>query len=483
MSTQGIPSFLCSLAVIFFLRWLVKLRTRLPLPPGPKGLPIIGNYYLVPKEHEWLTYARWSQEFGSDLIHLSSFGTHFIIVNSAKAVEELFEKRSAQYSDRPPLNAMRKILHINWLLALLPYGERWRSMRRAFHTYFQPSATPTFHPLLLKAAHTVLRNLLEQPEDYHQHLRHMANYITLSIGYGLDVKPRNDPYVHIAEKAMEGLCMGSSSEASLFDAVPFLTKTPSWFFGGQWKQDAEPFARAVDDMVEEPYKAVQRSVANNAAKPSVTLSIMNEEGDSAFAKQIPANIYMAGADTTVSALAFFMLAMTKYPDAQRAAQQEIDRVVGNDRLPDFSDEGPLPYLDALLKETLRWQTVTPLAIQHRVMADDVYNNYFIPGGSIVIPNAWAVLHDPETYPNPFYFSPERWLQPSSVSTGTPSSTDNFPEIAFGCGRRTCPGRFIARSSMWITMASILAAFDIVKDVDEQGREIDSGEDMTTGMVV
>ena len=87
----------------------------------------------------------------------------------------------------------------------------------------------------------------------------------------------------------------------------------------------------------------------------------------------------------------FFLAMAMHPDIQRKAQEELDRVVGSDRLPTFEDQASLPYVNALLREVLRWHIVLPIAVPHRVMADDEYNGYTIPAGSTVIPNVWYVV--------------------------------------------------------------------------------------------
>ncbi|KAI0259753.1 cytochrome P450 [Gloeopeniophorella convolvens] len=97
-------------------------------------------------------------------------------------------------------------------------------------------------------------------------------------------------------------------------------------------------------------------------------------------------MYMTGSDTTVSVLQTFILAMLKYPEVQREAQAEIDNVVGNSRLPDFSDQDSLPYVNAVLKEALRWHPVLPLAIPHRTTQPHTYNGYFIPVGATVIGN-------------------------------------------------------------------------------------------------
>lgn len=80
--------------------------------------------------------------------------------------------------------------------------------------------------------------------------------------------------------------------------------------------------------------------------------------------------------------------MALNPDAQRKAQAELDSVVGGDRLPQFSDRESLPYVNALVKEVIRWHTVAPIGVPHRSLEDDVYAGHFIPGGSIVMVNQW-----------------------------------------------------------------------------------------------
>jgi len=180
--------------------------------------------------------------------------------------------------------------------------------------------------------------------------------------------------------------------------------------------------------------------------------------DELTSKAVPATMYIGGADTTVAALLTFFLAMVLHPDAQRKAQMEIDNVIGVDRLPDFGDETSLPYVSALVKEVMRWHPVTPIAVPHRLVTDDIYEGYFLPAGSMVIGNAWAVLHDESVFPEPSQFRPERFLDPNV----------KLPEAVYGFGRRICPGRFMARSSMWITVASVLAAFEIGPIIDHDG---------------
>lgn len=129
--------------------------------------------------------------------------------------------------------------------------------------------------------------------------------------------------------------------------------------------------------------------------------------------------------------------MTLNPSAQRQAQNEIDSVVGQDRLPSIEDRGNLPYVSALIKEVLRCGPPAPLGIPHRVTKDDTYLGYSIPSDAILIANIWGIMHDAEMYPDPMKFSPERFL--SQKPQPDPR------KYVFGFGRRVCPGELFRYS--------------------------------------
>ncbi|KAF9560815.1 cytochrome P450, partial [Agrocybe pediades] len=164
---------------------------------------------------------------------------------------------------------------------------------------------------------------------------------------------------------------------------------------------------------------------------------------------------------------------------QRKAQAEVERVVGDSRLPDFEDRPAMPYVEAMLLEVMRWAVVTPLGVPHRMVKDDVYGGYRIPAGTTVTANVWAILHDEEIYPEPFRFNPERFLKDGKLVFDQPDPTTIG---AFGFGRRICPGRYLASNSSWIAIVSILAIYDISKAKDEQGNTIEPLIEFTDGLV-
>ena len=162
--------------------------------------------------------------------------------------------------------------------------------------------------------------------------------------------------------------------------------------------------------------------------------------------------------------------MAIHPGIQKKAQQEIDRLLGGERLPTLSDQEDLPYISALIKETYRWHTPSPMGGPKCLKADDVYKGYYLPKGVTVIENLWAIFHDPVVYPEPYRFNPERFLKDGKLD---PSVKDPEDRV-FGSARRVCPGRYIANRTIFLRFATILATFDIepgTNDKDEVESEI------------
>ncbi|KAI9442829.1 cytochrome P450 [Lactarius psammicola] len=452
-----VSSLLSAIAYLLVRR---RQRPPLPFPPGPKGLPLIGNLRDLPNEREWLIYEKMGQDIGSDILHLEFFGTHLVILNSEKASNDLLEKRSSIYSDRC-VHAMSNCT-VNSGLSFFPYGSKWREWTKALYTHVQPAVVHRYHPIQVKAARQLLCNLLDTPQHFLKHLRQMVGQASLSIAYGIDVDPQDDPNIARTDEALQGIPV-AQNKGRLFDFIPFFIHFPWWFPGASFKKDADTYKRKLEQSRDIPYETVKRALEENRAAPSIAATMITDLSEEStpeailMAKALPHHIYAAGIDTTTAALQSFVLLMVLYPEVQKRAQEEIDSVLGHGHLPGFEDEDALPYLKAMLYELLRWNSPAPLGFPHRLTEDDVYNGYFIPAGSMILSNSWAILRDPATYPEPSKFKPERFLDPAARPP--------LPDAAFGCGRRICPGRFLALNTLWITIASMLAAFEFLPATD------------------
>ncbi|EKM77629.1 hypothetical protein AGABI1DRAFT_122003 [Agaricus bisporus var. burnettii JB137-S8] len=483
MTPSNVAVGLFVLTLTFILLRMRKQKPTFPLPPGPKKWPLIGNLYQLPTSFEWETYAHWSEVYDSDVLHVDAAGTSIIIVNSWKAAYDLFEKKSSLYSSRVD-SQMVLLSGWDWLFGFMPYGNAWLQRRKLFQKHFHPLDDASHHPHEREYVHRMLRALLDTPEDFMEHIRHLMGAITLSLGYGIEVKPK-DTTINIATEAVKGLAGAANFSAFLVNSIPALKYVPSWFPGTGWKKQAQIWRDWTLKMRDVPFEKSLRQLAEGTATPSlVTTSVSNldesldREEQLTIIRDAAGNFFVGGADTTVSAINTFLLMMICYPEIQDKAQAELDRVIGKGQLPDFSDEPSLPYISALVKESLRYQAITPFAIPHYLSEDDVYKGYYLPKGSVVLGNVWAITHDKEDYPEPLEFKPERFLKDGKLNPEV-----REPTAAFGFGRRICPGRHIAISSLYLSIATILSVFRIEKAIDENGHVIVPSKEYISSLIL
>ena len=194
---------------ILLFRQLKKSRSGnpkgLPLPPGPKGYPLIGSLFDMPIDKPWLVYDEWFKTYGKsllirfrlkylafligDMIYFNVLGRHFLILGSFERTTDLFEKRSSNYSDRMRLPMMVELyvsdfLHLkpcekiatfrmkwDFSFGFLPYGLWWRRHRRLFHQIFNINVVSKYIPIQRREVHTFLRRLLDTPENFLHHVR------------------------------------------------------------------------------------------------------------------------------------------------------------------------------------------------------------------------------------------------------------------------------------------------------------------------
>ncbi|KAF8198883.1 cytochrome P450 [Mycena galopus ATCC 62051] len=254
-----------------------------------------------------------------------------------------------------------------------------------------------------------------------------------------------------------------------------VTLFPSWIFGHKEAKAFKACYDSMNDMINLPYNMVKKQVERQEAAPSMTRWLieqnMNPDGsitNEHMIKEITAESVAAGADVTEAMIKIFILAMLTHPDIQKKAQAYIDPVVADGRMPTFSDRPLLAYINGIWKEIMRWKVVAPIALPHQLINDEEYNGYFIPAGTMVVPNSYECARDESIFPKPEEFRPERFTDGVKLFTNIVEPRD----FAFGYGRRVCPGRQISDSTLWITIVTLLYVFDIRKAIGPDGQPIE-----------
>ncbi|KDQ11859.1 hypothetical protein BOTBODRAFT_189554 [Botryobasidium botryosum FD-172 SS1] len=464
-----------SFAIFRLYRVFAALNPRrLPLPPGPKPELIFGNSRQIPPRSAWIQYTEWKKAFG-DVIHLSAFGNHIVVLNTYESAHELLHLRSS-YTSRPVTQMVGKMIGLGRIINLMPSNETWKRGRKLMHPVLNKESIRLFFPSFEGAIRTCLLQLLTHSGDFSEHLRLFGGKSILLFTYGIKVESAQDELIVISDEAIEPALQYFHIGAAFVDILPILRYIPSWFPGAEFKRNAKAVREKVDRMVELPFNRVKAAMAAGTATPSFTLRTLQDgtysEHDQLWSS---GSMYIAGADTTSANMNTFILAMALYPDVQRRAQAEIDRVVPKGTLPGFQDRDSLPYVDCLLKELQRWRPAIPLGVQRCAMKDDYYGGYYIPKGAIVSPNVWAITRDEANYKDPERFWPERFENPETAEL------DPY-KYAFGFGRRTCAGLHFADASIYIAVVSILATFDVGKPKDENGNEVELNVPHTSGFI-
>lgn len=462
--------------------FLVPRKTPGPLPPGPKGLPFVGNIRDLPTHggREWEHWLKLKDTYGP-ISSVSALGKTLVILHSPELALELYDKKSSIYSSRTTFVFAD---YAGWtaLMPILPYDKVHRYHRKLAHVMIGTERTIAPYTELQEVeTHRFLLRVLEKPEGFLDHIRTNAGAIILKMVYGYTVERDGpDPLVELVDKALDNFAASTVPGSWFVDLIPALQYVPEWMPGTGWKKTGREFRKTMIKTVETPLRFARRKIAEGTAARSFISDFHKEKGDDlsqddgVALKLVALAMYGGGADTTVTTISAFYLAMTLFPEVQRRAREEIDRVVGTDRLPALSDRANLPYIDAVVTEAWRWHPVTPMGVAHSTTADDVVMGYHIPKGAIVMSNVWWFLHDPTIYPDPNIFDPNRYL-------GAHPAPD--PAIhAFGWGRRICPGRYFAVSSVWLAVARSLAVFEISKARDAAGQEIEPPVSFSPGII-
>uniref|UniRef100_A0A0W0F7G7 Cytochrome p450 n=1 Tax=Moniliophthora roreri TaxID=221103 RepID=A0A0W0F7G7_MONRR len=470
-------------AIIVVKRILNSLssKTTQNYPPGPPGRFLLGNTLDIPTKKPWVAYANWAKLYG-DIMHLQVFGDHLILVSDAKIANELLEKRSRTYSDRS-YSEIGKLTGWDFIITMQSYSETWRKNRRTFQQNFRPAAVHRLRPAMLQCVGIFLKNLHRNPEDFMSHMDLLSGGLALTSMYGVKVDSGEDELLLLAKKTVHTLdVVFSPRYAFVATWFSFLRYVPSWVpVFGAFTRYNESVRQQCRDIQEVPFRQVMQDLDTGAGNNSLVAHLIQKnktEGgppeEIQRIKHMAGTTFVAPTRRTLSSVGTFFLAMAKNPKCQERAWREIDDVVGRHRLPTFEDRKSMPYLEAIYREVMRWHPAVPLGVAHTVTEDDVYGDYYIPKGSMVFANIWAMTHDERVYEDPYQFRPERFLNAHS------ELNDDDVVLGFGFGRRGCVGRHFGEAIVWLTIVSVLACFKIESEKDSDGNPIEIPENYSDG---
>lgn len=456
------------------------------MPPGPRPLPFIGNKRDIPKRHPWVQFREWAQIYGP-IFTLWIGRRPTVIISDPCVAVDLLEKRSNKYSSRPRMVTMAEIYNDMASILVQPYGKDWSIRRKLLHSALTSRALQVYKPVQEAESCRLCHQLLSTPQDYEALLDRLTASIVFSVAYGHRIDSLQSPVIRQRLEFMQYMASLNVPGAYLVESIPALKYIPN--FLAPWKAYIQRRGQEESKANMRLVEIVREDIANAKSEDTVPNSLTKQMLDAKAAdpasftllsdrnfSYIPASLFGAGSDTTSSTLCSGFLALITNPETLQAAHAELDAVIGSSRLPTFVDESSLPYIRAMCKETLRWRPVAVLGgTPHASTAPDHYQGYYIPSGTTVLGNTWAINLNEDYYPNPQHFNPLRFLdrEPSSldylpkqyvaetpIEKGKPHPSKDG-HSSFGWGRRICPGAGLASNTLFIALARLLWCFDIL----------------------
>ncbi|KAH8918097.1 cytochrome P450 [Atractiella rhizophila] len=464
------------LVTSLLLAFYLYPKKRSDLPPGPAPSLFLGNRQQVPKDKPWRWFRDLNLKYG-DVVYLQMGGTPTIVLGSAKVAWELLEKRNNIYSGRPRFIMGQELLSDNLRGLMSSPSPFWRRWRKCLHLAFMSRAADAYKPIQSLESKQLLWELLNDGESqgttggtvWMERVERYAASVIVAVTYGrrvLDLK--TDSVVASNNAAMTALTSFNIPGKYLVESLPSLLWLPN--FLTPWRTAAlkrrEEDIKLYTGLVEE----VKAKMKEGKAPESFCRTIIENQQELgmsdievAYTCSTP---FGAGIETSSGTIAVFIMACVHAGETfTKKAQEELDRVVGSERMPDWGDLDELVYVKAVVGETFRWRPVAVLGgTPHQSTQDDVYNGMYIPKGTTVIGNLWSIHLNPTDFPDPDKFDPSRFL-------GTRDYPGAFGHSAFGWGRRICPGWPIGHNSVFLNVARMLWAFNILPALNQSGKPI------------
>ncbi|XP_021738349.1 isoflavone 2'-hydroxylase-like [Chenopodium quinoa] len=456
------------LATYFTLKHtILRSKVKGKLPPRPfLSVPIIGHLYLF-KKPLYRSLARLAAKYGPAL-YLRMGARSVLLLSSPEAIEECLVKNDV-FVDRPRLLPGKHGGNNYTNMAWSPYGKHWKNLRRiAAVEILSPQRLQILSGIRTEVARSFIRRMIKDITENGGIVEMKSAIFGLTLDNMMRMLIGKSNYVEARggmeasrrfQKTMEG-SFRVSGVNNLEDFLPIL-KYFRVFLGSpeefmkKLTKERNTFMQGLMLEHRELERVGNLSDGRKRAMIHVLLSLQKEDpqyySDEMIGSLILA-LFQGGTDTSAATVEWVLSLLLNNPKVLKKAQEEIDTNVGNTRLVEESDKNNLPYLQCIINETLRMYPTGPLGLPRESRGDCYVGGYYVPKGSMLIYNIWAVHNDPNIWDDPRNFKPERFLDLEKTTLG-------YKFMPFGTGKRVCPGEHLANKMIWLAVAILIQCFD------------------------
>ncbi|KAK7102926.1 cytochrome P450 2B5-like [Littorina saxatilis] len=458
---------------VFVVTWLWRKSIRIPpgLPPGPgTALPVLGHLHLLEKDPR-KKFSEWREKYG-DVFSFYRGGQLVVVLNGYQAIRDALVKHGQDFSGRPHSFLVDRVLRGMGLSG--SSGNDNKEQRKVSteilshlgmgHSYLQVQ-------IMEEVTHYLqaIEDLNGKPADLSEltHVSISNNICSIVFGKRYDY---HDPVFKSCIKAMEEVLYDIFFIEN-FSFIPLREYLP--FDPFRSKAILKRVKMIEDNLllpcIREQREKLRKKLEKDEEKEDsmhyqnfVEGYLNKMSGQHGNGKKTTVNetyllktlfdLWAAGTETSATTVLWVIVHLLRHPHVQDRCHQEVDRVIGADRLPSLQDRTDTVYVEATILETLRLSVNVPFSLPHSVTRDVTFRDYVIPKGTMVLPNLESAMHDPDVWTDPLSFRPERFISPD----GTLIKPDEH--IPFSLGRRMCMGKSLAQTELYLYVASLLQRF-------------------------
>ncbi|PIN20374.1 Cytochrome P450 CYP2 subfamily [Handroanthus impetiginosus] len=432
-------------------------------PPGPQGLPFIGNLLQFDKSKPHIYLWQLSQKYGP-LVYLKHGSVPVLVVSSANMAKQILKTHDLSFCSRPPVFGQRKLSYGGIDMAFSPYNHHWKEMRKiCVHHLLSPKQVLSFRPIREDEVSQMISKISRlssslQPANLSDIAMSLAGNLICRVAFGKRYDDDEYEKISFDRLIMEAQAlMVSSYFSDHFPGFGWLDKVSGLL------DRLEKNCKELDVFY---HQLIEEHLNPSRPKPDrqdiIDLMIQLKQQNLHdltwdHIKALLMNLFVAGTDTVAAAVVWTMTGLMLRPAVMKKAQTEIRAAIGEKGTVDEDDIKKFPYLKAMVLESLRLYPPAPLVFRTQILDQEcTVEGYKIKPGTSVFINGWAIARDPETWEDdPNEFLPERFMKGRNDNW----VFDQFEMIPFGGGRRGCPGLGMGLISIELALANLLYSFD------------------------
>ncbi|KAI8342909.1 cytochrome P450 [Chlamydoabsidia padenii] len=450
-----------------FLKDNKRVYKKIPSPGS--WIPYFGHLFSLGKL-PGLTVTKWNEELGP-IIQLQMGQQTWIMLADPYLAHEIFATNGLVASERPTFTFSNYYSHGGLGVSFSNPTKRWKKVRGALLDVLSPPRVDEYSDILKYEADCLVEQLLARTKRDGQinpitTLNAGALNVVFKIVFGQRVESADDPLfkdiMDFVNPSVEYLGM----EGPISQFIPVFGLLDSLlgkkrFFKNYIATVRDPlFKRLIQQAVESDKKCLMKNFIEYDIEEKDLIVMMSD-------------LVAAGTDTVSLTLSWLLIIITHHPEIQQKLHAEIDAFINSHhRLPTFKERDQLPYLISVQRECLRYRSTTNFGLPHLTKEDIIVRDYIIPKGALLYANMTGIHMNPDVYPDPDIFKPERFMDETRTIMATANGKVGGRDVfGFGFGRRICPGIYMAEVELFYTCTRIFAHCVVASPLDANGDEV------------